>query len=58
MCETSNMPALLADGVVLLDDARVLDGHLAAGERDHARAEPLVLVVERGAEEGSGGGFV
>ena len=32
---------------VLLDHARVLDGHLPSGERDHPRAEGDVTVVER-----------
>ena len=47
MWQTSNTPAERAHGVVLLDDARVLDRHLPAGERHHARAESQVLLVQR-----------
>ena len=35
-----------AHRAVLLDHALVLDGHLPAGERDHARTERDVAVVE------------
>ena len=37
-----------ADGAVLLDDRRVLDRHLPAGERDHPRAGGDVAVVQGG----------
>ena len=40
-----------ADGPVLLDHPLVLDGHLPAGERDKARAECDVAVVERRSEQ-------
>ena len=42
----------LADGDVLLREARVLDGHLPAAERDDLAAESLVSVEERRALEG------
>ena len=37
--------------LVLGDDALVLDGHLVAGEGNHARAERDVALVERRAQE-------
>ena len=49
---TSKMPAACAHGLVLVDDARVLHGHLPAGEGDDAAAEGDVLGVERGAAKG------
>ena len=45
-------PAVLPHGPVLGDDALVLDGHLPAGERHHARAERDVAFVERRAKQG------
>ena len=47
----------LAHRDVLLADARVLDRHLPAGERDEARASRHVAVVQRGALQrlGTGG---
>jgi hypothetical protein len=36
-----------ADGIVLDDDARVLDGHVPAAEWDHLRAGGAVTSVER-----------
>ena len=41
---------------VLVPDARVLDRHLPAGERDELRARRDVAVVERGPAEGLGRG--
>jgi hypothetical protein len=46
----------LPDGVMLGDDALVLDGHLVAGEGNHAAAGGDVGRVERGAGEGTGHG--
>ena len=43
--------AVLADGAVLGDDPLVLDRHLPAGERHHARAERDVALVERRSEQ-------
>ena len=54
MCETSKAPAVGPNSAVLLDDARVLDGHLVAGEGHHARAERDVALVERRARERRG----
>ena len=39
------------NGLVLLDDALVLDGHLVAGEGHHARAERDVAIEERRAHQ-------
>ena len=41
-------PGALAHGVVLGQDARVLDRHLEAAERHHARPKREMRVVERG----------
>ena len=38
----------LADGLVLLEDARILDGHLPAGKVDQPSAERAVALDERG----------
>ena len=46
--------AVGADRAMLLDDARVLDGHLVPGERHHPRAERDVARVERRALERRG----
>ena len=43
-----------ADGLVLLDDALVLDGHLPAGERNHPSPERNVPVVQRRSQESLG----
>ncbi len=40
-----------AHGPVLLGDARVLDGHLPAGEGDELAPGVLVLFVQRGAQK-------
>src|SRR5258705_10036541 len=40
------------DGAMLLDHALVLDGHLPAGERHHARAESDVTIVKRRLQQG------
>ena len=42
---------VLAHRPVLLDDRRVEDGELEAGERDEPRAEGGVTVAKRGAPE-------
>jgi hypothetical protein len=53
MCETSKIPASLADRLVLGGDARgILDGHLVAGEGNDLAAQRDVDLVERGALEG------
>ena len=41
-------PGPRADGHVLVDDARVFDGHVPAAELDHARTERAMPRVERG----------
>ena len=40
-------PCARADGTMLLNDTRVLDGHLPAGKVHHPCAECQVLFVER-----------
>ena len=52
MCERSNRPRGRSDGAVLVDDARVLDRHLPAGEVDQPRAERSVRLEERGLGSG------
>ena len=44
-------PDALADGLVLLDDRRVLDGHRPAAELDEPAAVGLVPGVQRGLQE-------
>jgi hypothetical protein len=43
--------AVIAHGLVLADDTRVLHRHLPAGERNHARTERNVTVVERRSQQ-------
>jgi hypothetical protein len=55
MCETSNTPQPFAHGFMLGDDAaRVLHGHLVAGEWDDLGAERDVNLVKGCALERSG----
>ena len=44
-------PAAGPDGLMLVDDPRVLDGHVPTAVLDHAGAERSVTRVERGLSE-------
>ena len=48
-------PHPLPHAADLVEDGTVLDRHVPAAELDHARAEALVEIVERGVSHGSGG---
>ena len=47
----------LADGLMLGDDALVLERHLPAGEGSEARAERLVAIGQREATKPAAGGI-